>query len=186
MQVVFKNNPGVNAQTFIHQKAKRLQQNVYRLRSGKDRQPPLHRQGHKMRLIGINKSVTTTAHETLLVSSSRLPRRAWEPVNLLSSFPRSAWECNGTSKGCHAERGSQLDDENAISSFPCSAWERNGTSKGYHAERGSQMFIAYYVLPFIAYCALRFIAYCAGYPIHALRRANRLHSPLQYSCLCVF
>src|SRR5690606_5055364 len=108
MQVVFKNNPGVNAQTFIHQKAKRLQQNVYRLRSGKDRQPPLHRQGHKMRLIGINKSVTTTAHETLLVSSSRLPRRAWEPVNLLSSFPRSAWECNGTSKGCHAERGSQM------------------------------------------------------------------------------
>src|SRR5690606_25845215 len=61
-----------------------------------------------MRLIGINKSVTTTAHETLLVSSSRLPRRAWEPVNLLSSFPRSARECNGTSKGYHAERGSQM------------------------------------------------------------------------------
>src|SRR5690606_20999987 len=62
----------------------------------------------------------------------------------------------------------------------------NGTSKGYHAERGSQMFIAYCVLPFIAYCVLRVIAYCAGYPIHALHRANRLHSPLHYSCLCVF
>src|SRR5690606_14913420 len=162
MQVVFKNNPGVNSQTFIHQKAKRLQQNVYRLRSGKDRQPPLHRQGHKMRLIGINKSVTTTAHKTLLVSGSRLPRRAWEPVNLLSSFPCSAWERNGTSKGYHAERGSQMFIAYYVfSSFPCSAWERNGTSKGYHAERGSQMFIAYYVLPFIAYCALRFIAYCA-------------------------
>src|SRR5690606_36935392 len=71
-----------------------------------------------------------------------LPRGAWEPVRPIqttssSSFPRSAWGCNGTSKGCHAERGSQM--KAGFFSFPCSAWERNGTSKGCHAERGSRL-----------------------------------------------
>src|SRR5690606_4491495 len=48
-----------------------------------------------------------------------LPRRAWEPVRPIqttssSSFPRSAWERNGTSKDYHAERGSQLFQRSAF------------------------------------------------------------------------
>src|SRR5690606_3992407 len=36
------------------------------------------------------------------------------PAENLSSFPRSAWERNGTSKGYHAERGSQLFQRSAF------------------------------------------------------------------------
>ncbi len=86
VKVVFKNNPGVNSQTFTHQKAKRLEQNFNRLRSGKDRQPTLHRQGHKMWLARVNKFVTTAPHETILVSDKF------------------------RAKGYHAERGSQLPE----------------------------------------------------------------------------
>src|SRR5690606_19820149 len=60
---------------------------------------------------------------TLCVGTQRyqqgLPRRAWEPVRPIqttssSSFPRSAWERNGTSKDYHAERGSQLFQRSAF------------------------------------------------------------------------
>src|SRR5690606_40756568 len=80
------------------------------------------------------------------------------------SFPCSAWERNGTSKGYHAERGNTTAPARAatpsvgasetysdhqllstgsspsLSSFPRSVWEHNSTSKGSHAERRSQLF----------------------------------------------
>jgi len=63
VHMIFKNHPGMEPEFLLHQKAKLIQQNVHRLRASKNGKPALYGEHHKMRLVRMDKMITTAAHQ---------------------------------------------------------------------------------------------------------------------------